>query len=214
MLYNVPTWAVMALTILRKALIATSTSKESCISWPAARAPHSTSSQYDHTPHATKPVFQRSYTMGGSEVQSAFVQPQGNRIQSNTNSWLWESYYYHFIRYNDFNCFSFTKDNHQWVSHKDGGYIMDSQTTSDLLESCHNSGCEVHVTIRVSMHCTKNSHCSGMGISWAMEILADPDFAMIKNMMPQLYKMLPHILEKYRCHWWHHTNICQTVCKG
>ena len=49
--------------------------------------PHSTSSQYDHTPHATKPVFQRSYTMGGSEVQSAFVQPQGNRIQEHKQSY-------------------------------------------------------------------------------------------------------------------------------
>ena len=43
--------------------------------------PHSTSTQYDHTPHPTQPVFQRSYTMGGNEIQSAFVQPQSNRIQ-------------------------------------------------------------------------------------------------------------------------------------
>ena len=43
-------------------------------------APHSTSSQYDHVPH-NQPVFQRSYTMAGSEMQSAFIPPQPTRIQ-------------------------------------------------------------------------------------------------------------------------------------
>ena len=81
MLYNVADWAVMALTILRKALMPQVPPKRVAFRDQQPVPPHSTSSQYDHTPHATKPVFQRSYTMGGSEVQSAFVQPQGNRIQ-------------------------------------------------------------------------------------------------------------------------------------